>query len=332
MREYIEQFATSLGLPVQYLLMAGVAAGSLFLFIGIASMLTQRDVATIRLANAGAARKRHRRDQGILKSPVEEAKGIMKSFMPTDLAERTKLHRELAQAGRTGPNALRNYTMVRIFLGLVLPGWLLLMVFAGRNFGFLFPPFFTEWASGFTQMQIFRAISVMVAAGYFLPTIWLRGRVQERKNRITESFPNALDLMQISVEAGMGFDIAMTRVGNELRDIAPDIAFEFLTVQQQVQAGRARQAAMRDMAERTGVETVNSFANVVHQSMHFGTSMSEALTTYAIEMRNYREMKAQEMANKLPVKLSGVMATLMLPALTLLVLGPTVIRWANMGL
>ena len=86
---------------------------------------------------------------------------------------------------------------------------------------------------------------------------------------------------------------------------------------------------MQDMAGRTGVEMVKSFANVVQQSMQFGTSMSDALTAYAEEMRNYREMRAQEMANKLPVKMSAVLASLMLPALILLTVGPVVIRYTR---
>jgi tight adherence protein C len=151
--------------------------------------------------------------------------------------------------------------------------------------------------------------------------------VAERKQRIEEGFPNALDLMQISVESGLGFDAAMTRVGNELAEVSPDIAFEFLSVQRQVQAGRAREAALRDMADRTGVETVRAFANVVQQSMQFGTGMSEALITYAEELRETRELRAQEMANKLPVKMSAVLASLMLPALILLTVGPVLIRY-----
>ena len=83
------------------------------------------------------------------------------------------------------------------------------------------------------------------------------------------------------------------------------------------------------MAARTNVDEVTSFAGVILQSIQFGTSVSDALTTYASEMRISRELKAQEMANKLPVKMSGVMASLMLPALFLLILGPIAIRWTN---
>ena len=176
-------------------------------------------------------------------------------------------------------------------------------------------------------MRIFQIISVLVAVGYYVPTVWLRGRIAERSKVIEEAFPNSLDLMQVSLEAGLGFDAAMTRVGNELASVSPAMATEFLTVQRQIQAGRPRDKALRDMADRTGVDTIRSFASVVHQSAQFGTPMNEALMTYAKEMRLFREMKAQEMANKLPVKLSGVLASLMLPAIIMLTLGPTVIRW-----
>ena len=330
MIEKLNALSLALGLSVEMLVLAGIACGSLLLFYGFASLVTQRSPAAVRLADMAADRRRARQDRGILKSPVAEATGLMKSFLPSDLAARTALHRKLAQAGYAGPNALRNFTLVRIFLGLVLPGWCLAMVLAGKYLGAYLPLAFTDWVASFTSLQISQIIVTLVALGYYLPMAWLRSRVAERRQRITESFPNALDMMQVAVEAGLGFDAAMTRVGNELIEIAPDIAYEFLSVQHQVQAGRPRQAAMRDMAQQTGVDVVTSFANVVHQSMQFGTSMSEALTTYAEEMRQFRELKAQEMANKLPVKLSGVMATLMLPALIMLTIGPTVIRYINM--
>jgi tight adherence protein C len=330
MFEQIEKLALDFGISVEMVVLAGIAVGSLMLFVGVASILTQRDPAAVRLANIAEAHTRRRKDRGILKTPVAEATGIMRSFLPADLAARTELHRKLAQAGHTGPNTLRNFTLVRITLGLALPAWLLLMVFAGTYLPDYLPQTFSDWIGSFAPLRIFQILTILVASGYYLPMLWLNGRVSERQQRITEGFPNALDMMQISVEAGLGFDAAMTRVGNELTDISPEIAYEFLSVQHQVQAGRPRQAAMRDMAERTGVDIVTSFANVVHQSMQFGTSMSEALTTYANEMRDYRQLRAQEMANKLPVKLSGVMASLMLPALILLTVGPTVIRYINM--
>ncbi len=84
---------------------------------------------------------------------------------------------------------------------------------------------------------------------------------------------------------------------------------------------------MRDMADRVGLDSIRSFASVVQQSIKFGTSMSVAMTTYADELRQTRELRAQEMANKLPVKMSAVMASLMLPALVMMTIGPVVIRY-----
>lgn len=95
----------------------------------------------------------------------------------------------------------------------------------------------------------------------------------------------------------------------------------------EIQAGRDRDQALFGMARRTGTDQMLSFANVVLQSSKFGTPLSEALTTYAAEMRYAREMNAQEMANKLPVKMSLVMASLMLPAIIALILTPVFIRW-----
>ena len=153
--------------------------------------------------------------------------------------------------------------------------------------------------------------------------------MDERQLEVSETFPNALDLMVVAVEAGLGFDAAMTRVSNEMEHIAPAIAQEFRLVQLEIAAGGEREKALLDMASRTNVDEVASFASVILQSVQFGTSVGEALTTYASEMRISRELKAQEMANKLPVKMSGVMASLMLPALFLLILGPIAIRWSN---
>lgn len=313
-------------LSTEGLLVSGIGFGVLLIFIGVVSTLRERNPAAARMA-ASVNRAQARRDRGLLRAPDVDAKGIMKSFIPSDEARRSELKRKLSQAGYPHPTAVRNFMVVRVLLGIVLPGLFLLAVIVTKMPGLTIPTGLGVAVSRLSSLHIFQVLSVLVAIGYYLPLAWLSGRITERRLRVEEAFPNALDLMQISVEAGLGFDAAMTRVGNELASVSPDIAFEFLTVQRQVQAGRSRDVAMRDMAERTGVDVVRSFANVVQQSMQFGTSMSDALTTYSKEMRDFREMKAQEMANKLPVKMSAVLASLMLPALILLTVGPVLIRY-----
>lgn len=330
MLDVFATYADQYGLTAEMLPLTGLAAGAMLAFWGVSSAMARRNPAADRLASIAASRREARLDRGLLKAPEVTPGKIMKAFVPADNVKRSELQSKLAQAGFARPEALLHFTLVRIFLGLVLPGLLLALIVASRTPGIDLPAAVTERLGGLTNLGTLQLLSVLIALGYFGPAYWLDGRVKERRQRIEESFPNALDLMQISVESGMGFDAAMTRVGNELMHTSPDIAFEFLSVQRQIQAGRPREAAMFDMAQRTGVETVRSFANVAKQSMQFGTNMSSALTTYAHELRNYREMRAQEMANKLPVKMSAVLASLMLPVLIMLTVGPVVIRYARM--
>jgi tight adherence protein C len=316
-------------LTPEQLMAAGFGVGALLLFIAVATMLRDRNPAAERIARATGSRGQRREDRGLLLGGDADPTGIMKGFIPNDRAQRTALQRKLSQAGYTGRDVIWNFTLVRIFLGLALPAMFMALVVVSQLPGIALPLNPGAVLGQLSVLHMVTILTTLTAFGYYLPMLWLTDRVRERKERIEQAFPNALDLLQISIEAGLGFDTAMTRVGNELVKTSPDIAFEFLSVQRQVQAGRARDMALHDMADRTGVDTVRSFANVVQQSMQFGTSMGTALEAYAREMREIRETNAQEMANKLPVKMSAVLASLMLPALIILTVGPTVIRYVR---
>lgn len=327
MLESIATLANSWNLSPQMVLVVGMGLGTLTIVGGVVALVGERNPAADRIAASASRRHEQRRDHGLLQAPNYDPKGIWKAFLPGDMKERSDLSRKLAQAGYDGPHNLRNFTLVRVLLGLVLPGLLLAFLLISRVPDVHLPFDISSRTAEMSNGNILRILAVLISLGYFLPIKWLNDRARERRMRIEETFPNALDLIQISVEAGLGFDAAMTRVGNELAEIAPEMASELLTVQRQIQAGRDRDAAMQDMAQRTNVDVVRSFAAVVSQSVQFGTSMSEALTAYAKEMREFREVKAQEMANKLPVKMSAVLAFFMLPAMVLIAIGPVVIRY-----
>ena len=328
MIEHLDNLSQQFGLSPDIMIIGLVASGAFLAFLGVTSMFRRPNTAAIRIAaSSPSARREARQNRGLLR-PIENGpKGIMKSFVPADDSKRSTLQRKLAQAGYPHAGALSKFTAIRVLLGLVLPAVLVVLLVVAQLPGVVQIIGGVSAVSQLTSLQIFQLLTILIALGYFGPVFWLNQRVAERRRRVEEGFPNALDLMQISLEAGLGFDAAMTRVGNELVEVSPDIAFEFLSVQTQVQAGRARDVALLDMADRTGVETVRSFANVVHQSMQFGTSMSQALSTYSAELRNFRELRAEEMANKLPVKMSAVLASMLLPALILLTIGPVVIRY-----
>lgn len=325
---WIETVMTQTGLTVGTLAMVGAGLGTLIAILGLSSAFSQRDPVLQRIALQGGNRISSV-DQGLLRPASATPKGLMKSLIPQDRKERTEVERQLTNAGYSGQHAVRNYYLIRLCLGIVFPAVLLGIIWASRSGYITLPSTIDAKIAGFSQLFILQIVAATVAVGFFGPIYWVRGRAAERQHAIADSFPNALDLIQISVESGLGFDAAMIRVGNELANTAPEIAGEFITSQQEIQAGRSRDKALRDMANRTGVAEVVSFANVVLQSIQFGTSISETLTVYANEMRVHRELRAQEMANKLPVKLSAVMASLMLPALIMISLGPIVIRFAR---
>lgn len=327
---FLSAFATRLGVDVEIVILGGIGLGAALVFYALVAAIAQGNPAAVRLAQTRTNGANRRFEKGLLRDHVQTPAGLLKVAMPTNEKDRLKIEEKFLRAGITHPHALRRYTLVRIVLGVVIPLAFIGLVTLSRLPAAPLPEMLATRLAGLERMTIIQVMVIFVAAGYYLPALWLDNRVRERQLRISESFPNALDLLQVGIEAGMGFDAAMTRVANELAPASPEIAFEFLAAQHQISAGRPREQALQDMARRTGVDTVRSFATVVQQSMTFGTSMSDALTTYAREMRLARELKAQEMANKLPVKMSAVLASLMLPALILVTIGPVMIRYVRM--
>lgn len=309
------------------ILMIGVGFGMMLFVYGAFDALTPANPAARRYQR-GLGDRRSSFDAGILYNPEVDPKGLMKALMPGDRKERSAMKRQLMNAGFLGQRAILKFFLVRVALAIILP-LLFVALLVMRQSGMWLPEPVTWIVDGAPRLVVLQIITVLAGIGFFAPAVWLKRRVKRRRREIEESFPNALDLIQISVEAGMGFDAAMTRVANEMVHSAPAISQEFRMVQLEVSAGGEREKALLDMAQRTEVDEVSSFANVILQSMRFGTSISDALQVYAYEMRLARELKAQEMANKLPVKMSAVMSALMLPAMILLIVGPVAIRWMN---
>lgn len=325
--EWLTTLAAAWGIPMQTLFVTGTGFGVLLGVLGVAGSFSRQPAALRRLAAQTMPRRMTAAEAGLLRPADSNPKGLMKSLIPADRKERGQIQRMLAEAGVTAPHGLRNYYLIRLGLGLMLPGVLFAVIMLSRSGAMALPEPVAEKLGSFSQPQLVALLSLLVAVGFFGPVYWLKSRVEARRSAINNSFPNVLDLIHISVESGLGLDAAMIRVANETVVSAPEISQEFMIAQREIQAGRSRDRALLDMAARTGVPEVNSFANVVLQSLQFGNSIADALAVYSEEMRLAREMRAQEMANKLPVKMSAIMASLMLPTLLMLALGPVVIRY-----
>ncbi|WP_371060564.1 type II secretion system F family protein [Rhodosalinus sp. 5P4] len=315
--------------PFLLIVLGGIAVGSLLLVYGLGRAATERSPSAVRIEGTGRRQSAAATRSDFVKLARRDATGLAGALAPETMEERFQVQHALARAGFRGSKAVARFYAIRVGLGLGLPAVLIGLVALSRSPELWVPAVLADGLSGMSSLFLVQSLALLAAIGFFAPAIWLNRLVKQRRQAIEDAFPNALDLIQISVEAGMGFDAAMIRVAEEIHEVAPHLSEELLLAQSEIQAGRDRARALVDMGRRTGVDEVTSFVNVVLQSMQFGTSISDALTTYAEEMRMKRELKAQEKANKLPVQMSAVMALLMLPAIVSLTLGPVIIRYIN---
>ena len=303
------------------MLMASVG----FILMAAYSALNGRDLLLDRMRATAASYGGAAPGTGLKKSRDMTPQGMLKALIPEDRQERTQIRGQLQRAGFDGPNVVRNFFVLRLMLAVFAPLAAGVLLSIHELIGL--PLIIDNLVGGMSPLKITQVVAVTSAVGFYGPTMWLRRKIKNRQMLIEQGFPNALDLLQIATESGMGFDTAMTRVAQALMHVTPAIAEEFVACQNEILAGRDRQVALNEMSDRMGVDEVNAFVQLIGQSMEYGTSISTALTAYAVEMREAREMKAVEKANKLPVQMSGVMASMMLPALFLITLGPTVIRY-----
>jgi tight adherence protein C len=155
----------------------------------------------------------------------------------------------------------------------------------------------------------------------YLPKIWLRRMVNRRKDKIRKGLPDALDMLSVCAEAGLGFDQSLQRVSEYWRTA---IGLEFGRVVKEMEMGVSRQAALRDMSEKLDVDELSSFVAVILQSDQLGMSIAETLSGQAKQMRIERRFRAQEQARKVPLKMLFPMMFFILPALFAVVLGPAI--------
>lgn len=162
--------------------------------------------------------------------------------------------------------------------------------------------------------------------GFYLPNLWLRIRIDRRKEQILKGFPDALDLMVVCVEAGTGLDAAINRIGEEMKLSNKVLSEEFKLLSLELRAGKSRRDALRNLALRTDLEDVNSLVTLLIQTEKFGTNVGQALRVHSDSMRTKRYQKAEEIAAKLPVKLVFPLIIFIFPALFVVVVGPAAIK------
>jgi len=238
--------------------------------------------------------------------------GLEKRAIPVNEKERSSARVRLLQAGYGGANAVRNYFAIRLLLSVVLPTGFLILA-----------PVFTR------NMPVEKVMIITVCllvAGLYLPSAFVSNRARNRQRAISESFPDALDMLMVCVEAGLGLDSAFTRVGAQMASAHPVLAEEFALVSLELRAGKSREAAMRNFAERIGTTEITSFVVLLIQSDQLGTSVAQTLRVQAEEMRVKRMLRAEEKAHMLPVKLSIPLVLCLLPSMIAVAVLPGIIR------
>jgi tight adherence protein C len=177
-----------------------------------------------------------------------------------------------------------------------------------------------------TPPPLGRRLLIIALVGFFaifMPELWLRGQISRRQRDILKSMPDALDLLTICVEAGLGFEAAMSKVADKWQTA---LGYEFLRVIREIQLGIPRREALRGMAQRVGLPEMNSFVSAVIQSETLGASLAKVLRIQAEQMRIRRRQRAEEEANKAPIKMVIPMVFLIFPAIFIVLLTPAAIQ------
>jgi tight adherence protein C len=203
-----------------------------------------------------------------------------------------------------------------------------LTIFFGMRVSFALVLFAMFSTSLIMRPNITVALAAM-ALGYVLPGMVLARLAKRRAHRIRLSLADALDLLVVSVEAGLGLDQAMTRVGNELAFAYPDLSAELRLVNLELRAGKARPEALRNLADRTGVDDLSSLVTMLIQTDKFGTSVAQSLRVYSETLRTKRRQRAEEAAAKTGVKMVFPLVLCIFPAIWVVTIGPAAIKFVK---
>jgi tight adherence protein C len=225
------------------------------------------------------------------------------------------LRLRFGHAGWRSPMALQIYFISKTVLTLFLPtlAWGVMETQA--------------WATESTMRMTL--VIAAAALGYYLPDVLLNWRIQRRQLALSHAFPDALDLLRLCVQAGLGLDAAIDRVGREMRHARPELSEEFALTGLALRGGSSRADALRNLSQRVGLKDIDALVSMLIQADRFGTSVSESLAVHAEALRTQRRLRAEEAGAKLPVKLLIPLIFCVFPSLLTVLLGPVAVTLAR---
>ena len=277
-----------------YILYGAILAGSACLIFGIASFFEARVAAPS--ARRGA-------------SMQWMVTNISDKLVPKDEHERNALKTWLLQAGYPAQNAVQIYFAVRVLAAVLLPAVVL----------FLLPLYVA------VPQQSLMFLCLMAALiGFLAPVVVVRRQRETRQRKFREGLPDVLDLLLVCSESGLGIDMAIMKVGEEMEEPHPLLAEQLQMISSELRAGLERREAMRNFGARTGIDETISLVNLLVQSDALGTSMAHTLRAFSDDMRAHRMLRAEELGHKVSAKLTIVLVACFLPAIFAAVLAPAV--------
>jgi len=230
---------------------------------------------------------------------------------PTGDGETSPLRVRFLNAGIRYPDAHLVYFGMKTLLPLALAGLAFLVLRAAGS-------------DGGTKMLLWLAVAALI--GCYLPNVVLYLRIRARRREIFENFPDAADLMLVCVEAGLGLDAGLVKVTDEMRVKSLALAQELHWTNLEMRAGSTREKSLRNLALRTGVEEIGTFATMLTQADRFGTSIGESLRVFSDDLRHKRQVRAEELAAKVPTKMLLPLVLCIFPCVSMVILTPAAIR------
>jgi tight adherence protein C len=231
-------------------------------------------------------------------------------IVPISAVEAAKLQKHLLHAGYPSPDAAMAFRAIQLLLIVTLPSVVMTVCFI-----------FDRPLTSFLIWGLLAA-----AIGFYVPRLVLLNKITRRQQRITWGLADALDLMVIAVEAGLGLNAALNRVGEELKDVHPDMHHEFDLVNLEIRLGRSREEALRNLTERTGVDDIRSFVALLIQADRFGSSIGKAVRVFADSLRTKRRQRAEQASAKAALKLLIPLTMFLFPVIIAMILAPALLN------
>lgn len=274
------------------------------LFLWVIPTRTQRRLQA--MGAAGAAEQ-----TGWTETVMKVAGPLARLSLPEGNWESSALRQRFMQAGIRHPGARFVYFGAKTILPLVLAS---MAFFALRS------------ASQANGMSLLFQILLFALVGCYLPNVLLSLHIRSRQREIFENFPDAADLMLVCVEAGLGLDAGLTKVADEIKRKSQALAEELHLTNLEMRAGATREKSLRNLALRTGIEEIATFATMLTQADKFGTSIGDSLRVFSDDLRHKRQVRAEEAAAKIPTKMLFPLVLFIFPSVIMVVLGPAIVQ------